>query len=967
MTSIRRGKVLARFIMLAAVHLSPVASHAQIQVVFHPPPPFQFKLEHMWKVTLINPTATTYRVYLRGTATESNAGLILEAIAVTFTLPQGTRVITPRDISPIDVYEANRKYSDVVNNVGGLPDGNYEVCVSVINADNGMVLGRQCIQQQVMNVTQVELLSPENHVVFQHSQEVWNRPTDKSRSPENSGSTETSSLTQIAPSQYIVFSWLPPTPVSAAQLVTYTLRIVEIIGRQSPYDAMHSNPAFYQQSNIYSTMFQFPVAARRFEHGKAYAWQVNAYINGTSISQSEVWEFAFAKDEEAQSRAYVGAHEHEISPLSQLPHQNATAQGFMLASSQVSGLDQTEGSPLVFSGTSTLESQSANRKGTNSEVPERYGNWGLNPTAALYGVPFASSITLSSQNDPSRQNINSFALNFDRQTLESNLTQRLSAKVDELNVFQGKDLSELKAELTNKGALKSRLTDLARSPNANNSAEIDSLKKKLEEFELLESKIDQLERLGDIRNADDLEKLKDPNNLQANLDRLGLRSGAEKIFMAVQVLGIGTNYPSYTPYTLDGVPVTGVNIEMTPAFFYLAFTGTLNQQGITNSAYRRNLYAGRFGFGGREGSHLHFTGLYARDDESSISVDSSNLTLTPNANHLFGVDAKLLLFDDRLTLAGEAVGSVLTRDVRDAGLETESVPQFVKDIVHPKVSSSFGYMYAVKTSYTNDETSTRLSFGLKMIRPGFASLGVPSLRTDNFGFEARFDQRFVERRISLSTFFKREHDNLIDWKSSTTTTTALGVNLGLGFRDLPSLTLTYSPYFQRNDVSDPLGRIDNATSMFSLASSYRYPVADLQSSTSFSFSLQQTKTYTGTADFSTNSYTITEGVSFKIPLTIAGSFGIINSKPPGTSSKITTFDLSGSYLLFDVWENSVGFNSAVEQNMNNRNGFYLSSSLALWGAVRLEVRAEQTTYTELGDSINNYNESILKATLDVTW
>src|ERR1035437_7838722 len=63
-----------------------------------------------------------------------------------------------------------------------------------------------------------------------------------------------------------------------------------------------------------------------------------------------------------------------------------------------------------------------------------------------------------------------------------------------------------------------------------------------------------------------------------------LATGWEKLLLGVNVFGVGTNYPSYSDYTLKGVPVTGVTAELNPGIFYAAFAASKNQRGIENTA-----------------------------------------------------------------------------------------------------------------------------------------------------------------------------------------------------------------------------------------------------------------------------------------------------------------------------------------------------------------------------------------------
>ncbi|MBZ0200205.1 MAG: hypothetical protein K8H86_10080 [Ignavibacteriaceae bacterium] len=906
---------------------------AQVIVQFQQPPQYQFKLEDMWKVTLTNPTATVYQVYLQGTAVESVSGLIADATTASFTLNPGTRIISSFDIMPIKVNSTNGRYDKVIQNIGGVPSGEYEICVSVIDANDGTILGIQCLQQEVMNLTQLELLSPEDNTLIEDGKEV--AIVSPVEDDENR-------ITQIVNGSYIVFNWLPPSPVDLSRHVSYEIRITEMLGMQSSYDAIQSNPAFYLQGNISATIFQYPSFAREFEKGKHYSWQVKAYLNGVLISTSEVREFSFGKTESGQIQKKPAMHSGLPGGLSGLTRGEYS--NYFNTAAQDGGFENN----FVFSGTGKIETQAARREGLNSEVPERFTNLELYPVLTIYGAPFSSNILLSSQQEASKQNLNSFGLKFDLETLKSNLTKRLQDKAGD--VIQS-ELESKKSELENMTALQSKVDELS---EAGGGQEIDSLNKILA---LLEEKVGSAEAL-----KSEIENIGNPENLKENLEKFNLISGFESTLMSIQSFGIGTSYPSYTPYTLSGVPVSGVNIEITPAFFYLAFTGTLNQKAITNTSFKRNLFAGRFGIGGKDESHLHFTGLYAKDDEYSTIIDPSNLNLTPKANYVLGLEGELKLFDDKFMIEGEAVASMLTRDTRAADLESEAIPQFVKKLVQPKISSSFDFMYSAKSSYNIDETDTKVSVGMKMIGPGFTTLGVPNLQTDYLGYEGKIDQKLFNKKISLSTSLKNRRDNLIDWKSYTTTTTSLNINLGVRFPQLPGVNIIYSPYFQKNNASDPVKKIDNRTTMLSVITSYSYPVLEFHSSTNILFSLQQTKTLAGINDFSTGNYMLTQTASFDLPVTFAASLGIIHLKPVSAFSKITTFDFSASFPVFEVVESLLGFRIAVEKDKNKKFGLYAGASVSVLDNINFDLRLEQATYSEW-DFLTEYSDLIIRFTL----
>jgi len=160
-----RPGVLPSLLLIGIGFLCGPLLHSQVLVWVKKPPPYQFTVERFWKVTLTNPTMTTYRVYLVGRATERTDGRVVEATTTSFALPPGIKVVNPRDLAPLDVKEYNTKYSDVVKHIGSVPSGDYDICVTAYNAADNMMLGEMCVESEVRNLTQVELLQPEDAAV----------------------------------------------------------------------------------------------------------------------------------------------------------------------------------------------------------------------------------------------------------------------------------------------------------------------------------------------------------------------------------------------------------------------------------------------------------------------------------------------------------------------------------------------------------------------------------------------------------------------------------------------------------------------------------------------------------------------------------------------------------------------------------------------------------------------------------
>ncbi len=855
------------------------------------PPPNVFFTEDMFKITIINPTQQTYRVYLHGRSTESVIGLVIDASCNTFDLPPGVKTVQTGDVGKVTINEKNEKYKDVITRMGQLPTGNYDICVDVVNSATGDVLGTDCVTQEVLLVSQVMLVSPEDGKI---------NGIENNKSYKDTIGTKEKSLKKLQePPQFssgMLFSWLPPVPVPKGYSVSYKLKIAEVIAMQTPYDAMQSNPLFYSQSNIQSTIYSYPVSARNFNIGKKYAWQVEAYMNGELLSSSEIYYFQNGNE---QQKDLQTLHSKAVR-LKWIRKQWVS--GEITDLTMASG-NENRKKPFMFSFSSELFGESANRSGTGSDKEPRYGFMNLTPSISLFGLPFSSSFLLSSENSSSRQSINSFGLNLDAATIKEFIEERIDQE-------KNKILSE----------------------NSKNESELsDKQKYKLE---------------SDARSK-----------------VMGKMNAGLKFLSGIKTLGFGTTYPSYTPFTLQGVPVSGLNVELNPGWLYIAATAQKNQKPIDNSSFRRDLYSGRIGYGQSDKSHFYLTGLYATDKAGSIAVDSANQLLTPNTNYLFGIQGRLNFLQDKLSFEAEAVGSMLTRDNRDADLENKSIPSFVKNMFHPKISSQVDYSYSVRTVFDNPGSNTKITASIKMVGPGFVTLGNPTLRGDKLEVETKISQKFLNKQVSVAASFKWFKDNLINSKSYTTNTVIPNLSVNLNFKGYPYVMIAYMPNFMTNNASDPVYKFDykNHLVMLNTGNNLRFGKISLTSNLSYLFN--QATSLDTSSGYTSNSITLSEGLSFDIPLYLSASVNLVHSDYVNDYSRLISFDTYLSYTLEDVWTNSLGFSTGIEKDKNRKRIFYLNTSFNIIKNVSIEFRAEKNLYSDWLNNTNNYDEFLLRGTV----
>jgi len=560
-------------------------------------------------------------------------------------------------------------------------------------------------------------------------------------------------------------------------------------------------------------------------------------------------------------------------------------------------LAQDSYSPIKFSGSNRIYGQYSSRQGSFSQVPASFLREELNLRLEIYGIPLSSSFFLSTEQRGIRQNINTFNFSINPKQLLMNKAKQ----------------------------------------------------------ELYKTKPGKFFR---------------------------------KLMSTFSTIEIGTCRPTYSPLILNGIPVKGVNIEFTPGIFYSAFVSGKTKKRIQNveasqQTYEQYLQFGKIGLGKKDKSHFYVSFLHVKDDENSMTPDSSfyisradtiilpgdtiihnqdtsAYTIKPQENFVAGTEAKLFLFKKKFYLGGELAVSMLTRDMTASDIEIndENVPKWAKDYFNPKVSSSIDYAYSVNTAI--NLKTTKLSGSYKMVGPGFNSFGTPYLRNDFKTYEAKISQSLLKRKISVSSYFRKSKDNLIDWKNSTTTYTAYGISASFRFRKFPYFVINYSPYLQSNksDTSEK----ENKTQIFNFSSGYNYKIKDLRASTNFNYSLQNSEIQFDTTsnNYKTSTYSVYENLSFKKPLSLSFVVSLSNREYPENTTQIYTYGLSGTYSTSKKWRNTFGITLSNQKSKNIKTRIYLNSSFQAWKFGQMSLRAEQNFYRDKEQTDKNYDGLILR-------
>lgn len=256
-------RLLTMVLLLCIMRFAAVAQiNVSVQII----PPYHYRVtdyaSHPEQViiTVSNTSAQTQRVQLLGTVTNnanftaqmktgyrSRSPLVLDPGQVK--LLNGNDLATIFDYNQL-VYTGGMSTDQILRN-GGLPEGDYNLCIRAYNYDTGASLSG-AIPVGCSNTFTITSLEPPTLIV-----------------PANGAQ-----FSAGAP-QVFVISW--STPPGAPPSTQYRLRIAEVLGNRSPNDALASQtqPYFFDKT-VFGNSYVYNPADPQLTPGRTYAMMVQA-------------------------------------------------------------------------------------------------------------------------------------------------------------------------------------------------------------------------------------------------------------------------------------------------------------------------------------------------------------------------------------------------------------------------------------------------------------------------------------------------------------------------------------------------------------------------------------------------------------------------------------------------------------------------------------------------------------------
>lgn len=633
---------------------------------------------------------------------------------------------------------------------------------------------------------------------------------------------------------------------------------------------------------IYNLPKKNEVDLSRFKDKKStkkaiYIAEIEARYNGFMIGKSEKIKFRAKhnkKDFNIQNDTNLFEHPTNIyveKPLLNLIDPSNKEKNILAESKSAIGIPSTKNNQSSFNsilsakGSFSLQSYYSNVSFPTQFQPNKYLRFIANPTVSVGGLPFDINLFLSTENTPTNP-VNSFTIGFDAETFKNNMEQRVSKKEELKRKIEALRYQNLLGELKKIDQYKEKveklnkedslltiqiqnysikkystptLTDSLKFPSQkltfNNSYKNDSLltdtnsytidsillnndstylilqegiKKRKEEKDsllkiitILQKSVDFLQKL--YKNPSgyitEIAENRSPTDSLDDFKEKHKEKTKRKtpVIQSVKKFNIGLFNPFLSPLTLQGIPVKGfeTQLEFDKSFYSIAYGKTIRTQNYilnttTPQEFERNFRNITVGLGKINNNNIYLSVLYFNDKNTIISLDSLGDLIYPEENLVYSLGGKTAI-SKKVNLASEINYSYYSKNKFSHNRTNQENISF--DIANHPLSNTPNFAINNAISYS-PQKSTTITFNIKYIGPSYTSLGVPFIRNDYHEEEIKVSQSAYKKKIRFDVSYKENRDNISNLKSHKTTMRGASFSLRSNFTKYPNLLFSYTPF-----------------------------------------------------------------------------------------------------------------------------------------------------------------------------
>jgi hypothetical protein len=677
-----------------------------------------------------------------------------------------------------------------VDSLSGLPSGTYSI-VFLLSSAEGIPLSQEEVRHIVTIPLQIKNISPV-------------------------------SLSHLVDSS-IIFHWSVNGSDSIKKKITYHLTIQKESGHFYSVKQLFSKGKKLLEINLKEDRYSWKPDST-IGKDTSFEWKVQVYKDKMKLGESPSYVFyysRFAKKESLRDSLKQRLKE-ELKLLSSIESNSSKRSNQGLPNLSTRKGQSTLVKKVQVHGTIEAGGQ-YNDAGQIylSSYPPLYGYVRANPDVKIGVVPFMSRIYYSSIPGMDNKNISNFSFGFNALEFRNNMRQkllqksglapvegfnfpspdqlkkqiekldeklkdtshlqkrgittpRLKASCDSLLIKLNKD-SSLRAVAKNFNKLKDSLYNI-RSKEKVEKVETENMMNKLhdlqgqrqqlqkyKDFEAL--KEERAELLELLKKAEDMEKekqrlsperLKNDELMKNELDKKGILKGPSKYLMDVDKANVGTVFPEISPYVISGASVKGADIEFSPGIFFLGLSAGINDKtgysfGSAPLQKKQTLTVGQIGLGSNYESFIHLILLHAKETGDNFLAKD---------NVIGGIKARFL-GTERLLIEGEYYRSSTSNN----GSKINLMEPLNSESNNPFITK--GECMSANVKYL-PSSNTIIKTKVYKIGPGYETIMMPGTSNDAVGMLTNLSQKLLNGKLLFDGSYKREHDNLISWKSGRT-------------------------------------------------------------------------------------------------------------------------------------------------------------------------------------------------------
>lgn len=505
--------------------------------------------------------------------------------------------------------------------------------------------------------------------------------------------------------------------------------------------------------------------------------------------------------------------------------------------------------PVSVHGSVKVMAQVSDNKYLYQGIPQNYLRTFVNTDINCFGLPFSAGYMYTTESNSGINQLNNYRISFQYDKFYEGISQRLAEKIKtdgkiNLPAKSGVNLDEVNPEMLklNKqistdefkmryeknrhilelGERDSLFRETHKYKKALKQQELNDQKlARLKELNMLKEKFLKEDRLSDININARQKKISSPRAFRKEVRKHKLVNPAQSLFLSVRKLDIGTFDPQYSALTLNGINLTGFNIEINPGYFYAAATwGKVlaafdNPLSFVKNPAQRSISAFRAGIGRKEKLLISVSLLRGKDETGNAVKDSFFDYYLPSDNYVTGVDATY-----RFSEHGE-INIEYARSQNNYQHLNSTQLGTIRELATNKQDKYAGAWNAY-TRFAFNGGNTRVKLSSRLIDPFYYSFGTPYLRKDNFRVELKGEQLFWKRQLSTSLTLRSDRDNLYGTKAGTSSIYSTVFNVQLRIRKLPFIIFTYSPNYQFFYNSTIKRKISTRSIFYNVVSGYTH-------------------------------------------------------------------------------------------------------------------------------------------------